>query len=119
MQPGLLLLVPGVFREQGLALGGAVGIGVVAVVVLVLRADEGVVGGRIGSPLLRDLARQRLHYNASMRVLPRINGHDGYSFSREPVSTWFSCAQLLYTNWLNYYVYQTTPYDITRAGEKE
>ena len=39
--------------------------------------------------------------------------------AREPVSTWFSCAQLLYTNWLNYYVYQTTPYDITRAGEKE
>lgn len=39
--------------------------------------------------------------------------------TREPVSTWFSCAQLLYTNWLNYYVYQTTPYDITRAGEKE
>lgn len=38
--------------------------------------------------------------------------------TREPVSTWFSCAQLLYTNWLNYYVYQTTPYDITRAGEK-
>ena len=37
--------------------------------------------------------------------------------TREPVSTWFSCAQLLYTNWLNYYVYQTTPYDITRAGQ--
>lgn len=39
--------------------------------------------------------------------------------AREPVSTWFSCAQLLYTNWLNYYVYQTTPYDITRAGDRE
>lgn len=39
--------------------------------------------------------------------------------TREPVSTWFSCAQLLYTNWLNYYVYQTTPYDITRAGDWE
>lgn len=25
-------------------------------------------------------------------------------------------AQLLYTNWLNYYVYQTTPYDVTRVG---
>ncbi|MEC4185155.1 homoserine O-succinyltransferase [Adlercreutzia sp. R21] len=36
----------------------------------------------------------------------------------EPVSTWFSHAQLLYTNWLNYYVYQTTPYDISRAGER-
>ena len=28
-------------------------------------------------------------------------------------------AQLLYTNWLNYYVYQTTPYDIDAIGEKE
>lgn len=27
-------------------------------------------------------------------------------------NTWRSHAQLLYTNWLNYYVYQTTPYDL-------
>lgn len=30
----------------------------------------------------------------------------------EPVVKWRSAAQLLYTNWLNYYVYQTTPYDV-------
>ncbi len=36
--------------------------------------------------------------------------------TREPRCTWRSQAQLLYTNWLNYYVYQTTPYDIQRAG---
>ncbi|WP_418741789.1 homoserine O-acetyltransferase/O-succinyltransferase family protein, partial [Enorma massiliensis] len=36
--------------------------------------------------------------------------------SREPLNTWCSQAQLLYTNWLNYYVYQTTPYDIRLAG---
>jgi homoserine O-succinyltransferase len=30
----------------------------------------------------------------------------------EPVSTWRAHANLLYTNWLNYFVYQTTPYDI-------
>ncbi len=34
--------------------------------------------------------------------------------SREPVVTWRSEAQLIYTNWLNYYVYQTTPYDLDR-----
>ncbi|MBR4158131.1 MAG: homoserine O-succinyltransferase [Oscillospiraceae bacterium] len=34
----------------------------------------------------------------------------------QPVVTWRSHAQLLYTNWLNYYVYQTTPYDITSIG---
>ncbi len=33
--------------------------------------------------------------------------------SREPMVTWRSHANLLYSNWLNYFVYQTTPYDIT------
>lgn len=33
-----------------------------------------------------------------------------------PVVTWRSHAQLMYTNWLNYYVYQTTPYDLTQLG---
>ena len=30
----------------------------------------------------------------------------------EPIVTWRSHANLLYSNWLNYFVYQTTPYDI-------
>jgi homoserine O-succinyltransferase len=34
--------------------------------------------------------------------------------SRQPVVRWRGHANLLYTNWLNYYVYQTTPYDINR-----
>ena len=29
-----------------------------------------------------------------------------------PVVRWRAAGQLLYTNWLNYYVYQTTPYDL-------
>lgn len=32
--------------------------------------------------------------------------------SLEPLVTWRSAANLLYYNWLNYFVYQTTPYDI-------
>lgn len=32
--------------------------------------------------------------------------------TREPVVNWRSCAHLLYSNWLNYCVYQTAPYDI-------
>ena len=32
--------------------------------------------------------------------------------SKEPPVTWRSHANLLYSNWLNYIVYQTTPYDI-------
>ncbi|WP_295740906.1 homoserine O-succinyltransferase, partial [uncultured Oscillibacter sp.] len=31
---------------------------------------------------------------------------------RDPLVRWRSCAHLLYGNWLNYCVYQTTPYDI-------
>ena len=33
--------------------------------------------------------------------------------SKKPIVTWRSHANLLYSNWLNYFVYQTTPYDIT------
>ena len=33
--------------------------------------------------------------------------------TKEPRVTWRSCANLQYSNWLNYFVYQTTPYDIT------
>lgn len=37
--------------------------------------------------------------------------------NKAPCSTWRSHAQLLYTNWLNYYVYQTTPYDLYRSDD--
>jgi len=33
--------------------------------------------------------------------------------SREPVVRWRGHSNLLYVNWLNYYVYQETPYDVT------
>ncbi len=32
--------------------------------------------------------------------------------SQAPIVNWRSTGQLLYSNWLNYYVYQTTPYDV-------
>ena len=32
--------------------------------------------------------------------------------NRKPVMTWRSHASLLYQNWLNYYLYQQTPYDL-------
>ncbi len=34
--------------------------------------------------------------------------------SKSPVVTWRSHANLLFSNWLNYYVYQETPYDVDR-----
>jgi len=33
--------------------------------------------------------------------------------SKEPVMLWRSSATLLFTNWLNYYVYQETPFDLS------
>ena len=32
--------------------------------------------------------------------------------TKEPIVRWRSCANLLYSNWLNYFVYQSTPYNI-------
>lgn len=37
--------------------------------------------------------------------------------SREPMVTWRGHANLLYSNWLNYFVYQTTPYDISTINK--
>ena len=38
--------------------------------------------------------------------------------TKQPMITWRSHATLLFTNWLNYFVYQTTPYDIMEIGNK-
>ena len=37
----------------------------------------------------------------------------------QPEVSWRSHAQLLYSNWLNYYVYQTTPYDLDAIGKRQ
>ncbi len=39
--------------------------------------------------------------------------------TQPPVVNWRSAGQLIYNNWLNYYVYQTTPYDLNKLGETE
>ena len=38
--------------------------------------------------------------------------------TKEPIVRWRSHANLLFSNWLNYFVYQTTPYDIMDVGVK-
>lgn len=40
------------------------------------------------------------------------NYYPGDNPENPPVVNWRSCANLLYSNWLNYFVYQTTPYDL-------
>ena len=34
--------------------------------------------------------------------------------TKEPMNTWRSSANLLFSNWLNYFVYQSTPYELDR-----
>ena len=38
--------------------------------------------------------------------------------TQEPIVRWRSHANLLFSNWLNYFVYQTTPYDIMTIGQE-
>lgn len=38
---------------------------------------------------------------------------------REPLLIWRAHASLLFSNWLNYFVYQTTPYDLASISDTE
>ena len=38
--------------------------------------------------------------------------------TREPMVRWRAHGNLLFSNWLNYYVYQETPYDIDQIGKR-
>ena len=39
--------------------------------------------------------------------------------TQEPIVRWRGHAHLLFSNWLNYFVYQTTPYDIMTIGQTD
>ena len=39
--------------------------------------------------------------------------------TQEPLVRWRGHANLLFSNWLNYFVYQTTPYDIMSIGDAD
>ena len=38
--------------------------------------------------------------------------------TQPPIVRWRGHGNLLYSNWLNYFVYQTTPYDIMSVGKE-
>ena len=50
--------------------------------------------------------------NAGLPIDIPKNYYPNDDDTKEPMVTWRSHANLLYANWLNYMVYQTTPYDI-------
>ena len=43
-----------------------------------------------------------------------VNYYRDNNPDNEPLVTWRDHANLLYHNWINYYIYQETPYDITK-----
>ena len=54
---------------------------------------------------------------AGIDILPPENYFPDNDPAQPPMVRWRSCAHLLYANWLNYCVYQTTPYDIQEIRE--
>lgn len=50
--------------------------------------------------------------NAGLDIEVPVHYYPNDDDTREPMVTWRSHANLLYANWLNYMVYQTTPYDL-------
>lgn len=59
----------------------------------------------------------RRDIDAGLNPEPPVNYYRDGNPDNEPVVTWRSSANLLFSNWLNYYVYQTTPYEIESMGE--
>ncbi len=58
-------------------------------------------------------------YQQKFEIMPVIipeNYFPGDDPAKTPLVNWRSHANLLFLNWLNYYVYQSTPYDIKKIG---
>ena len=56
--------------------------------------------------------------NQGLPIKVPINYFPDDDDTKEPVVRWRSHANLLFSNWLNYFVYQTTPYDIMTIGNE-
>lgn len=57
----------------------------------------------------RDVAR-------GLRVPVPVNYFPDDDASREPIVRWRAHSNLLFSNWLNYHVYQVTPFDLEKIG---
>lgn len=66
--------------------------------------------------LLKEYTRDK---DAGLSPKIPCNYFPGDDDTKEPVVRWRSCANLLYSNWLNYFVYQSTPYDIRQIHEED
>ena len=55
--------------------------------------------------------------NAGLPIQVPANYYPNDDDTQEPLVTWRSHANLLYANWLNYMVYQSTPYDLKEISK--
>ena len=68
-----------------------------------------------GDTLLKEYLRDKA---AGLNPEVPCNYFPGDDDTQEPIVKWRSSANLLYTNWLNYFVYQSTPYDINQIHDE-
>ena len=59
----------------------------------------------------------RRDVDKGLTIDPPLNYYKDNDPSNKPVLTWRSMSFNLYANWLNYYVYQTTPYNLAGTPE--
>ena len=62
--------------------------------------------GTLGTEYTRDISR-------GLPIAVPKNYYPGNDPKAKPVVMWRSHANLLFSNWLNYYVYQETPFDLS------
>ena len=75
---------------------------------------------RAGSPVRAPLTLKAEYDRDVARGLPITVPRNYYpddNPSREPLVRWRGHAHLLFSNWLNYCVYQLTPYDLKRIPQ--
>ncbi len=56
--------------------------------------------------------------NLGLPIKPPANYFPNDDDTQDPIVRWRSSANLLFSNWLNYFVYQTTPYDLKSIGKE-
>ena len=57
--------------------------------------------------------------NQGLPIHVPVNYYPGDDDSKPPIVRWRGHGNLLYSNWLNYFVYQTTPYDLMAVGQEQ
>ena len=67
-------------------------------------------------PLTLD-SEYRRDLEAGLGTLPPENYYPGNDSTKPPIVTWRAHGSLLFINWLNYFVYQSTPYDLKDLGK--